>query len=463
MSALGLTLYTWQCEVLVSCSKGIPTACLAPNGSGKSSTVLTSLILWFLSEFPKGRAVVTSGSWAQLKSQLFDNLKRFSNHRLFAGYEFLESSLKTPAGGFAVGLSVEDAYKMEGHHQRTDSPVLVVVDEAKAIADPVFEAIDKCTPTFKIIVSSAGPASGRLYRIFTSESKYWFRRKVTYRECPHLSETQRLIDLELYPAGEHSTFYKNKWLSEFATDAGESVISLDSLRACQANPPAHQPGQITAGCDFAAGGGDSCVLSIANANRLEVVDSWKHHNPKNSAGRFINLFRKLGLKGHQISGDAGGLGVGFIYDLQASGFYIKAVNNGSPARKSEQYANLAAEYWDGFNVLVENRRIILPNNEALLSQLSNRRKEYDSKGRIKLESKEDMKARGASSPDLADAAILAMMAPGGWGSFRANVNPAGAQHEAEQWDYLAELQVRHSKILQWGSEGPGSVDFSRLW
>lgn len=382
---------------------------------------------------------------------------------MFAGYEFLESSLKTPVGGFAVGLSVEDAYKMEGHHQRTDSPVLVVVDEAKAIADPVFEAIDKCTPTFKIIVSSAGPASGRLYRIFTSESKYWFRRKVTYRECPHLSETQRLIDLELYPAGEASTFYRNKWLSEFASDSGEAIISLDSLRACQAKPPAHQPGIVTAGCDFAAGGGDSCVLAIANGNRLEVVDSWKHHNPKSSAGRFINLFRKLGLKGHQISGDAGGLGVGFIYDLQASRFYIKAVNNNSSARKSELYANLAAELWDQFNVLVENKRVILPNNDRLIAELSNRRKEYDSKGRIKLESKEDMKARGASSPDLADAAILAMMAPGAWGSFTANLNPAGAQHQAEQWDYLAELQVRHSTTLQWGSEGPGAVDFSRLW
>jgi len=205
-SALKLNLYTWQIETLAACGKGMPTACLAPNGSGKSSTVLTALILWFLSEFPTGRAIVTSGSWAQLKSQLFDSLKRFQHHPLFRGWDFQESAIKTPQGGFAIGLSVEDAYKMEGHHRRDDSPVLIAIDEAKAISDPVFEAIGKCTPTFQITVSSAGPAAGKLYRIFTSESQFWFRRRVTYRECPHLPEAQRLIDIELYPQGENSTF-----------------------------------------------------------------------------------------------------------------------------------------------------------------------------------------------------------------------------------------------------------------
>src|ERR1700756_2897446 len=96
LSALRMPLYPWQIETLTAAGKGIPTALIAPNGSGKSSTVLTALILWFLSEFPKGRAVVTSGSWAQLKSQLFDNLKRFSNHPLFRGWDFQESAIKTP-------------------------------------------------------------------------------------------------------------------------------------------------------------------------------------------------------------------------------------------------------------------------------------------------------------------------------------------------------------------------------
>jgi hypothetical protein len=422
LSALGLTeLYPWQLEILAACGRGMPTALLAPNGSGKSSTVLTALILWFLAEFPRGRAVITSGSWAQLRSQLFDNLKRFQGYPIFRGFEFQESAIKTPLGGWAMGFSVEDSFRMEGHHSRDGSPVLVVIDEGKALGQEIYEALDKCTPSFKIVVSSAGPATGRLYKIFTSQSAFWFRRKITYRDCPHLSETQRLIDLELYPAGEQSTFYRNRWLSEFAADAGESLISLDSIRACIANPPPFQSGIVTAGCDFAAGG-DSCVLGISTGNRLEIVDSWKHSNPSHSVGKFINLFRARNLQGYQISGDAGGLGVGFVYNLQEAGFFIQPVHNGSPAKNPEQYANLAAEMWDGFNVLIQNRRVILPNDERLIAELSNRRKEYDGKGRIKLESKADMKARGASSPDLADGIILASMT--GWGSYPSSQSPA---------------------------------------
>jgi hypothetical protein len=132
-SALKLNLYTWQIETLAGVGKGMPTACLLPTVPAKAPPFLTELILWFLSEFPTGRAIVTSGSWAQLKSQLFDSLKRFQHHPLFRGWDFQESAIKTPQGGFAIGLSVDDAYKMEGHHRRNDSPVLIAIDEAKAM------------------------------------------------------------------------------------------------------------------------------------------------------------------------------------------------------------------------------------------------------------------------------------------------------------------------------------------
>src|SRR3981189_1415102 len=100
---------------------------------------------------------------------------------------------------------------------RPESPTMVCIDEAKAIDDSVFQSIDKCTWNYRVVVSSAGPASGRFYRYFTPESDYWFRRKVTFKECPPLNNQQRLADLEIY--GEGSTFYRNRWLSEFASDS----------------------------------------------------------------------------------------------------------------------------------------------------------------------------------------------------------------------------------------------------
>jgi len=178
---------------------------------------------------------------------------------------------------------------------------------------------------------------------------------------------------------------------------------------------------ITAGCDFAAGGGDSCVLAVAYGNRLEVADSWKAYNPKKSAGRFTELFKSYGLQSDQIAGDAGGLGVGFIYDLQENGYFIKEVHNGAAAENPEHYSSRGAEMWDQFGILVQNRRIILPKDEALIAELSNRRRDYDGRGRVAVEAKRDMKSRGLSSPDLADAVIMACMT--GWGGLPQNLNP----------------------------------------
>jgi hypothetical protein len=98
------------------------------------------------------------------------------------------------------------------------------------------------------------------------------------------------------------------------------------------------------------------------------------------------------------------------------GIYTTRVNNCSPARKKDEFAN--AEKWFAFRRLLEKREVILPVDGELLKQLSSRRLRYDSKARIQLEPKESMRARGLSSPDRADAVIGAavMSLPGFTGS-----------------------------------------------
>ena len=75
----------------------------------------------------------------------------------------------------------------------------------------------------------------------------------------------------------------------------------------------------------------------------------------------------------------------------------------------EIYTNLAAEWWSTVGQLIERRAVIIPNDEKLVAQLTSRRKQYDSKGREKLESKADLRARGVESPDRADALIGAII------------------------------------------------------
>jgi hypothetical protein len=55
---------------------------------------------------------------------------------------------------------------------------------------------------------------------------------------------------------------------------------------------------------------------------------------------------------------------------------------------------------------LEQRTARLPKNSALLSELTSIRYSFGSTGKVKAESKDDMRRRGLRSPDLADAVFL---------------------------------------------------------
>ena len=99
------------------------------------------------------------------------------------------------------------------------------------------------------------------------------------------------------------------------------------------------------------------------------------------------------------------------------------VNNGASAT-DDYYHNLGAQLWGEFrDALEENFSAVmqgktpvieLPYDDEMIKQLSNRKKKITSKGKIQLESKDDMKARNVGSPDIADSITLAWYECNGW-------------------------------------------------
>ena len=139
-----------------------------------------------------------------------------------------------------------------------------------------------------------------------------------------------------------------------------------------------------------------------------------------SVGRFLNHFRKLALAGPQIGGDEG-YGHQLMDRMAEEGFYLRRFNNNAQAKQSNLYTNLSAEWWSTVGQLIERRLIRVPGDEKLIAQLASRRKCYDSRGREKLEPKDELASRGVESPDRADALIGAIML--GIGSDRYALNP----------------------------------------
>lgn len=401
-SILGIRPYDWQCQTLLAYEAAKPTAAACANFTGKTSTVFPIAALWTLYNFPRARLMYLSATSAQVKNQMFNSLNRFSSRPAFSGWSWLETEVRTPQRGLLFGRATDTGGNIEGVHDQPDSPAALLVDEAKSISPDVLDALDRCHTTFRLYASSTGAAFGGFYQIMTAKSHLWRTFTVKSSMCPHVNPAEIEADRE----NLKDSVFRIKHSAEWLFDEGDSMISLEHVRALIDNPPEKvptMPDDRGAFCDF-AGAGDESVLALCTGNRLEIVDAWRSRDTMHSVGKFLTLFRKLGLKSYQIGGDEG-YGHQLMDRMQEEGFRLKRFNNGAKAKRSDIYVNLSAEWWSTFGQLIERRQVIIPNCEKLIAQLTSRRKLYDSKGREKLESKDDMKARGVESPDRADALI----------------------------------------------------------
>lgn len=73
---------------------------------------------------------------------------------------------------------------------------------------------------------------------------------------------------------------------------------------------------------------------------------------------------------------------------------------------AEYYNNLTTHMWAVLRDLLEHKQIEIEDDAETFAQLSIRKYFMASNGKLELESKKEMKKRGKSSPDRADAAAL---------------------------------------------------------
>jgi hypothetical protein len=308
-----------------------------------------------------------SATSAQVKNQLFASLERFRSRPALAGWTWLETEVRNPHGGFLFGRATDASGNIEGLHDQPDSPAAILVDEAKSIRDEVLDALERCHTTFRLFMSSTGQAFGGFYQICTAKAHLWKTFCIPSSLCPHVEPAAIKADRE----NLKDSVFRIKHGAEWLYDEGDSMISLEHVRALIENPPHHIPGLPAGFCDF-AGPGDESVLALCDGNRAEIIDAWRSKDTMHSVGKFLTLFRKFNLQSYQVGGDEG-YGHQLMDRMQEERFYLQRFNNGSPAKRSDIYANLSAEWWSTVGQLIERRQIIIPNDEKLIAQLTSRR------------------------------------------------------------------------------------------
>ena len=169
---------------------------------------------------------------------------------------------------------------------------------------------------------------------------------------------------------------------------------------------------VTLGIDIARFGSDHSVILRRHGNIITHIQTYTNINTMQLAGHIAHAIRAH--QPLQTCIDEIGIGAGVIDRLQEQGFGIHSINVGNPTTTDEAkrlYANRRAQTYWKLRELFETRQIQIPNHPQLLGQLAALRYTYDSRGRLLIESKEQIRRRGLPSPDHADALMLSYAQP----------------------------------------------------
>lgn len=392
------------------------------NGAGKTSTIVAGSILWHLAMFPHSLVVSTAGVHRQVKDQLWPALEMHAHK--FEGWNFKRGNLEivAPNGSRYLGFVTDDAGKAEGYHgnknplydlKHDKGPLMIIIDEAKSVPDGIFGAVDRCTYQRLLYTSSCGFPEGEFYRSHTVNAGLFKTFSIDAGECPHLDHDKN-AEVILKRGVDHPLVLSTIF-ARFMANADGAIVPLEVLEACLRNDTAKQGYGRAAFCDFAAGG-DENVLAVAEGNEAKLVKCWREKNTMAAVGQFIVEFRKLGLAPNEIYGDNDGLGKPMVDALHEAGWPINRESNGREAHDSYSYFNRGAEIWYEGAESIRKCEVILPDDEELKAQLTGRKGKPNSKGKLQVESKDEMKRAGRASPDRADAILGAMacqkMTPG---------------------------------------------------
>ena len=410
---LGLRPYPWQLSAVEAAGRQHSRmALVAANGSGKTACVNVVLLLWFLWKHPRGIAMVTSGSWNQLKTQLWPNLEMFRS--TFPQWQWQADRIKTPEGGFIAAYSTDRPGRAEGHHEHLpERPVMLMVDEAKSVPEVIFEALSRCTPTYFILTSSPGAPSGTFYNAFNSTRALYHTVRATAFDCPHIRSDKIQYAQALYgPNYNEHPIYRSMILAEFTEGSDNLIIPRSTLMSALENKPPARHGATYAGIDWAAGG-DETVLATRTGNQLRILYANREKDTTRSAELIVGQCRKAGIPQDSAFGDMGGLGRAIMqHAAKVHGYRMREFNGGLPASEPKSYRNANVEAWLYFRMSLERGEIHFPDGltEEEIQQLTNRYLLWDDKGLLRCETKSEMAERGVHSPDRADALIMAWWA-----------------------------------------------------
>lgn len=392
------------------------------HGIGKSSE-MGMLSQWALSCFDDARITVTANTDTQLRTKTAPEFGKWFRRAINAHWFDVQStSIKSRDQKHTetwrldfTPWSEHNTEAFQGLHNK-DRIILLMFDEASKIADSVWEAAegaltDENTIIIWIVFGNFTRSTGRFRECFRRYRHRWVTRQIDARTVPGTNKA--LIQQWLEDHGEDSDFFKVRVRGQIPSQSAMQFIGsddVDNARRAMARIRAEMISfaPVIIGCDPAWTGDDTLEVMMRQGLASKSLKSIAKNDNDVEIANMLARFED-DLEADAVFVDAG-YGTGIVSAGKALGrnwhlvwFSGKPINAG--------YVNKRAEMWGEMKAWLKSGGAIDPRDEVLYQDLIGLETVPRLDGKILLESKEDMKARGVPSPNRADALALTFAAP----------------------------------------------------
>jgi hypothetical protein len=422
----------WQRDILIrvrdemSLNKALRVAVASGHGIGKS-TLVAWLILWSLSTCPDAKGVVTANTGTQLKTKTWAELSKWYN-RFIAKHWFdiAATSLTGKEKGHestwridSISWSKNNTEAFAGLHNQ-GKRITVIFDEASAIDDAVWEVTegaltDKDTEILWFAFGNPTRNTGSFRECFRKYRDRWNHIHIDSRTVNITNKTQIQQWVDDY--GEDSDFVKVRVKGEFPDVSDTQLISSEMVRQAMTRYLTEQDiagAPKIFGVDVAGTGSDKSAIWMRQglyARRLYKKDIKDTSRFTDIIATFIReenpttVFIDMGAMGSPVLDNLRRLGFGHV---------VQGIFFSNAAIRDDLYVNRRAEMWHSIAKWLKDGGVLpakAPESQDIEDDLTSPEYFYSAKGKMQLESKEDMKERGLPSPDDGDALALTFAAP----------------------------------------------------
>ncbi len=376
------------------------------RASGKSTS--TALALLLRGRNKKLRILCTREFQNSIADSVHKLLKDLIEKYEMGDYEVLKDRITNTVTG--TEFIFKGLHNNVTEIKSTEGVDICWVEEGQSITK---ESLDVLTPTIRKEGSQIIITFNRLNELdpvyvhfIMGQTPNTYYKKVNYDVLERAGLLPDVIKLEIEADKSDPELFAHKWLGEPISQTEKSIIARAKILEAM-NRHVEDDGAVEYGVDVARMGNDRTVFWKRKG--LKTIKYQKHEKLRTTEicdvlEQFVDFD-----KNPTIKIDDTGVGGGVTDEMMKRSYNVEAVNFGSIASDNEKYPNWISEAW--FNLANIIDEIELPMDSDLLMELSTRTWAQDSKGKRRVESKNEYKKRGFRSPDIADACIICYATP----------------------------------------------------